>query len=137
MISIRSTARFLKFLSLLQILTGAIVVMPVEWIAAWHVWLGVGPMPDDAVLRYVIRGAAYSQGAIGVLLWIMATDVVRYRPLVMATAAIYLVGAPAFYLLDTIAGMPRFWCLFDSASCFLAGAIILALCLWSSPDKNT
>jgi hypothetical protein len=135
MTSARATANFLRLLAILQILTGAIVFMPVAWIAAWHAWLGLGPLPDDAVLRYVIRGAAYAQGAIGVLLWIMATDVVRYRPLVIATAAIYLVGAPAFYSIDTIAGMPRFWCIFDSVSCLLSGAILLVLCLGSAPKK--
>jgi hypothetical protein len=129
MTSAGATTNFLRFLAVLQILTGAIVFMPVDWIGQWHSWLGLGPLPDDAVLRYVIRGAAYAQGAIGVLLWVMARDVVQYRPLVITTAWIYLLGAPVFYFIDSIAGMPRYWCIFDTVSCFLSGAILLALCL--------
>ena len=135
MTSVRATTNFLRFIAVLQILTGAVVFMPVMWIAHWHSWLGLGPLPDDAVLHYVIRGGAYAQGAIGVLLWVMATDIVRYRPLVIATALIYLVGAPAFYFIDSLAGMPRFWCIFDSVSCLLLGAILLALCLSSSSNR--
>jgi hypothetical protein len=132
----RSTERFLRLLAILQMLTLAVVLMPVGWIAAWHAWLGLGVMPDDPVLRYVIRGAALAQGAIGVLLWVIATDVVRFRPLVVTTAAIYLFGAPAYYLLDATAGMPRFWCIFDGAFCLLAGGVLLTLCLLSSPNES-
>jgi hypothetical protein len=89
-------------------------------------------MPDDPVLRYVIRGASLAQGAIGVLLWVIATDVVRFRPLVVTTAWIYLLGAPAYYFIDSVAGMPRFWCIFDCVFCFLAGGVLLILCLMSS-----
>jgi hypothetical protein len=126
---VRWTSRFLRCLAILQVLTGAIAFVPIGWIAAWHGWLGLGQLPDDAVLRYVIRGGAFVQGVIGVLLWVIATDVERYRPLVITTAAIYLVSSPAFYLIDSIAGMPRFWCVFDAVSCFAVGAVLLGLSL--------
>jgi hypothetical protein len=127
MSGVPSAIFFLRLLAILQVLTGAIVFLPVAWIAAWHAWLGLGPMPDDAVLRYVIRGGAFVQGAIGVLLWIMATDLVRYRPLIIAVAAIYLVSGPAFYGIDAVAGMPGFWCIFDGLSCFAVGSILFLL----------
>ncbi|MEA3210684.1 MAG: hypothetical protein QOE70_3741 [Chthoniobacter sp.] len=132
----RITAGFLRCVAILQVLTAAVVFMPVAWIAAWHAWIGLGLMPDDPFLRYVIRGAGYTQAAVGVLLWIMAGDVVRYRPLVIATAAIYLAAGPAFYLIETIAGMPRFWCLIDSVSCFSVGVVLMALCRLSSERKK-
>ena len=134
---VRPTTCFLRFVAIVQMFTFAVVFMPVEWIAGWHAWLGAGIMPDDAVLRYVIRGAAYVQGGIGVLLWVMATDVERFRPLVIAAAAIYLAGAPAYYWIDAIAGMPRFWCLCDSASCLVVGGVLLALCLGSSRNASS
>jgi hypothetical protein len=115
-------------------LTFAVVFMPLSWIASWHSWLGIGVMPDDPLLRYVIRGAAFAQGGVGVLVWVIATDVVRYRPLVITTAAISLFAAPAYYFIDATAGMPRFWCVFDFAFCFLAGGVLLTLCLLSSPN---
>src|ERR1043166_1511364 len=128
MTPVRLTAIFLRIVGVVQMHTFAVVRMPVAWIAEWHAWLGLGRMPDGAVLRYVIRGAAFVQGALGVLVWVIATDVVRYRPLVIALAVICLCAAPAYYFLDAAAGMPRFWCLFDFAYCLVAGGV-LALCL--------
>jgi hypothetical protein len=132
----RTTAHFLQLVAIVQILTFAVIFMPAPWIASWHAWVGLGIMSDTPVFRYVLRGASYVQGAIGVLLWVMGTDIVRYRPLVVTTAAIYLVGCPAYYLIDSIAGIPRSWCIFDSAFCFLVGGVLLALCLLSSPEES-
>jgi hypothetical protein len=124
-----AATQFLRLVAVVQILTFAVIFMPPAWIASWHSWVGLGVMTDTPVFRYVLRGASYVQGAIGVLLWVMAMDVVRYRPLVLTTAIIYLVGCPAYYLIDSVAGIPRTWCIFDSAFCFVIGGILLALCL--------
>ena len=124
----RLTSRFLYFLAVLQILTAGIVIVPLAWLDGWHVWLGLGAMPQDAVLRYVLRAAGYVQGGIGVLLWIMATDVVRYRPLIVAVGAIYLIGSPVFYFIETQAQMPFFWIMLDCVSTFVVGAGLLVLC---------
>lgn len=129
MTRVRWTTGFLRFIAVVQMLTLGLVFVPEGWMASWHDWLGLGRMPDAAFLRYVIRGASYCQAAIGVLLWVMATDVVRYRPLVLTVAAVYLVGGPVFYLIDDLAGMPRWWVWMDSISCLLAGGILLALCI--------
>jgi hypothetical protein len=123
----RATATFLYGLSILQLLTAGIAIMPTEWIEAWHKWLGLGAMPHDPLLLYAVRGGGFVQGAIGVLLWIMACDVVRYRPLIMAVALIFLCSSPAFYLIDSIVRLPLFWCLLDAGSCFAVGSILLAL----------
>jgi hypothetical protein len=93
-------------------------------------------MPDAAVFRYVIRFAAYLQTAFGVLIWVIATDVLPYRPLVITILAIYLVGAPALYLIDAFAGMPRWWCIMDFSCCFLAGGVPLTFCVWPSSNET-
>ena len=134
MLSVRTTANFLRFVAIVQILTFAVIFMPSTWIGAWHYWVGLGVMSDTPVFRYVLRGASYVHGAIGILLWVMATDIVRYRPLVLTTALVYLIGGPAYYLIDSIAGIPGSWCIFDSAFCFLVGGAMLALCVWSSSE---
>ena len=132
---IRSTTNYLRALAILQVLTGGIAVIPIAWIASWHTWLGLGHLPNDALLRYGIRGGAFVQACIGVLLWIIATDVVRYYPLVIAAGIIYIISGPAFYFIDSNVGMPHFWCIFDAVSCFLVGAVLLTLCLLSQNQK--
>jgi hypothetical protein len=129
-----ATTSSLRIIAVMQILTVGIVFVPLAWLDAWHAWLGLGTMPDDALLRFAIRGAAFAQAGIGVLMWVMATDVVRFRPLVIACGWIYLVGGPAFYWIETVAGMPQSFCLFDSISCFFAGGILLAQALPRAGD---
>jgi len=133
------TANFLRFLSLLQMLTAVIVVIPRAWIASGHAWLGLGNMPDVVSLHYIIRGAAFVQGAIGVLLWVVASDVTKYRPIVITTGAIYLLSAPLLYSIAAFTGMPRYWCIMDSSSALISGGVLLALCRWtsfSSPQRT-
>lgn len=110
--------------------------MPETSINSFLVWCGLEQMPDATMMRYILRGAGYLQIGYGVLLWVVARDVVRYQPTVIAYIAVFLVGAPAFYWIDAAAGLPRYWCLFDFTCCFLAGAVPLAFWLWpSSPNK--
>src|SRR5688572_8261448 len=131
---VRSTANFLRFLAICEMLIFSITFMPESWVASFHAWLGLGHMPDSVFLRYIIRGATLCQGAVGVALWIMASDVVRYRPLVIATAVTLVVASPGFYLIDAISGMPLAARIWDCTACFLAGAVLLALCL--GPSSN-
>ena len=109
------------------------VFVPVEsWLAGWYAWLKLGDAPNvSAILRYVIGATAFFQGAIGVWLWVMLSDVTRYRPLLIATAVIYLVAAPVFYFIDATAGLPLWWRLYDCVWCLIVGASLVALCRWS------
>ena len=62
------TATVLRLIAILQMLTGGLTFIPNAWLANWHAWLGLGHMPNDALLRYVVRGGAFVQGAIGILI---------------------------------------------------------------------
>ena len=86
-------------------------------------------MPHAMFLSYLLQAAAYFQIVIGAFIWVIATDVVRYRPLVITTIAIFLAGAPVFYVIDARIGLPRWWCMMDFISAFLCGAFPLAFCL--------
>ncbi len=88
------------------------------------------PMPQAVFMSYLLRAAGYLQIAIGALIWVIAADVIRYRPLVITTIGIFLVGAPVFYAIDAAVGLPRWWCIMDFVSSFLCGAFPLAFCLW-------
>jgi hypothetical protein len=132
----RLTANFARFVAVSQMVAFVVIFVPESWIASLYSWLGLGQMPDAAFLRYLIRGAAFSQGAFGVLIWVIASDVVRFRPLVITTAALYLIAASLFYFIDAIAGLPRWWCIWDCACCFVVGVVLLMLCLWPSSNES-
>jgi hypothetical protein len=122
---------FLRFIAICQMLAFVAVFVPTKsWLPGWYSWLRLGPTPEvSAVLQYVIGATAYFQAAIGVWLWMMLSDVDRYRRLLMATAVIYLLAVPAFYYIDTTAGLPFWWRMYDCAWCLAVGAALLRLCL--------
>ena len=70
-------------------------------------WLmGLGEPPMVPLMVYMAGGCAFVYLAEGVILWLLSRDVVRYRPLVIASGWIYVAGGPAFLWIDTQAGSP-------------------------------
>ena len=126
----RRLVYFLRFIAICQLLAFIAVFVPVQvWLPGWYSWLRLGPAPEvSAVLRYVIGATAFFQAAIGLWLWIMLSDLERYRPLLVATAFIYLVAVPIFYYIDATAPLPLWWRIYDSIWCLTVGAALLKLC---------
>jgi hypothetical protein len=127
---VNSIAVLLRIVAAFMILDGGAFCLPERWINSFLTWCVLEPMPQAVLLSYLLQAAGYFQVAIGTFIWVIATDVVRYRPLVITTIAVFLVGAPAFYLIGARVGLPRWWCLMDFISAFLCGAFPLAFCLW-------
>ncbi|HEX9917977.1 MAG TPA: hypothetical protein VGA87_02355 [Pyrinomonadaceae bacterium] len=108
-----------------EILAFGAVLMPRSWMEASHAWLGLGEMPRGAVLMFMIRQASYVYGMHGVLLWILASDVTRYRPLIRFTIFSFLLAALVFPAIDHTAGLPLYWTVSDAAACaFFGGALL-------------
>lgn len=103
------------------------VVMPRQWMEAGHHWLGLGEMPAGTIVNFIIRQASFTYGLHGVLLWLLSSDVVRFRPLVVFTGISYLLAAPVFFLIDWSSGMPWLWTVGDAAFCSCFGSALLWL----------
>jgi hypothetical protein len=125
-----SIAALLRIVATFMILDGGVFFLPETWINAFLVEFGLEQMPHAALMRYALQMGGYLQIALGALVWVIARDVVRYRPLVITTIAIFLFGAPAFYLLDAAAGLPAWVSLMDFVTCVGCGGIPLVFCLW-------
>ena len=105
------------------------VVMPRSWMEATHAWLGMGELEGGAVLMFMIRQASYVYGMHGVSLLVLASDVKRFRPLVILNGISFLLAAPLFLIIDHTSGMPLYWTLLDAAACGFFGAALLWLTL--------
>lgn len=132
---VRSIAILLRVAAISVFFSGVSFFLPETWIDSFLVWCGLGQMPHAALMRYVLWGAGYFQVAGGVFIWVIARDVVRYHPIVITVLVLLLVGAPVFYLIDALAGLPWYWCILDFTCCFLAGGVPLVFCLW--PAKTS
>ncbi|HYN86652.1 MAG TPA: hypothetical protein VER32_15490 [Pyrinomonadaceae bacterium] len=108
-----------------EILAFFAVVMPRSWMEASHRWLGMGEMPDAPVLMFMIRQASYVYGMHGVSLLLLASDIKRYRRLLILNAVSFTLAAPLFFVIDYTSGMPLWWTVFDSLACGLFGVVLL------------
>ncbi len=117
----------LRLLGLLELLAFIAVVMPRSWMEVSHVWLGLGQMPESSVLMFMIRQASYTYGMHGVFLWVLASDLKRFRPLVLLNGFSFLLAGPLFFIIDYSAGMPWWWSAMDGPFLALTGAAMLWL----------
>ncbi len=117
-----------------EILAFLAVVMPRAWMESTHEWLGLGTMPPLPVLDYMIRGASFTFGLHGVLLWILARNLDRFKSIIIFTGASYVVAGPVFFAVEHSAGIPLWWTVGDPLACFLFGVAILILEVATRPD---
>ena len=110
-----------------EILAFISVVMPRSWMEASHSWLGLGTMPKGPIIMFMIRQASYAYGMHGVSLWLMATDVRRYQPLIVFNAISFLIAGVVFSLIDYTEGMPFWWTIVDGFGCASFGAAVFIL----------
>ena len=116
-------------LTLMMVLAFGAVFLPRSWMGAAHAWMGFAEMPEGPVFDSVMRQVSFSYGLHGVALWLIAADVVRYRPLVVLTAVGYLLAGPVFFAVDLGNGMPWSWMAGNGGSCLLIGSLLFGL-LW-------
>jgi hypothetical protein len=133
---VRTISFLLRVVAVSAILSGVSFFFPEKWIDSFLAWCGLEQMPHVALMRYVLWGAGHLQIGIGMVVWFIARDVVRYQSVVIVVLAVFLIAAPAFYLTDAIAGLPWYWCVLDFTCCFLAGGVPLAFCLWPSSRND-
>ena len=84
-------------------------LLPRDWMAATHVWLGLGEFPAGPIVEYLARSTALLYGLHGVVLWTAASDPRRYAPLLVIVGGVHVLLAPAMFLVDFGAGMPAYW----------------------------
>lgn len=110
-----------------EILSFISVVMPRAWMETSHTWLGLGEMPDGPIIMFMIRQASYVYGMHGVSLWILASDVNRFRRIIVFNGITFLLAGPVFFLIDYHSGMPWFWTIPDAIACGSFGGAVLWL----------
>jgi hypothetical protein len=131
---VRSIANVMRIIAIAWILSGFCCFFPDRWIDSFLAWFSVEQMPHALPMIYTLRGAGWACVGIGMVIWVVATDIIRYLPIMIAIIALHLIAAPVFFLTDAIIGMPRWWCMMDFG-CFFGGGIVpLVFCLWPSPN---
>ena len=124
-VHVRSLAASLRGVSLFMIFNGVCLLLPERWIDSWLVSCGVGPLPDAMLVRYLLHGAGFLFLSLAVLIWVIASDVTRFQPVVVTLIVICLADAPISYFIDTYARLPWWWRLGDFVLFALSGGVPL------------
>ena len=129
----RIQAWLLRLAGAVEMLAFFSVVMPRSWMEIAHAWLGLGEMPGGPIIMFMIRQASFTYGLHGLSLWVIASNVERFRTLVIFNGIAYLLAAPVFFLIDYTSGMPLWWTLGDVLGCGCFGTALLWLTWRSRP----
>ena len=103
------------------------MLMPVEWMAVTHQWLGLGEFPRVPITDYLTRSVAALYGFHGVLLFLISRDPVRYRVFVRYIGWMNVLFGILLLLIDLHAGLPQWWTLGEGPAVTILGAIVLYL----------
>ncbi len=103
------------------------IVLPADWMAATHRWLGMGELPEAPVVDYLARSIAALYGFHGVLLLLISRDPRRYRTIVRYAGTMALGFGVLMMPIDAYAGMPMWWTLAEGPPLAAYGIVVLYL----------
>ena len=118
---------FLRLFGGVTVLAFLAMLLPVEWMAATHRWLGLGEFPRTPIVDYLTRSVSSLYGFHGVLVLIVSRDPIRYLPIVRYLGWMYLLGGVFAIVIDLYAPLPWYWTAVEGPSTLLSGAFILYL----------
>ena len=109
------------------VLTGSAFLamfLPVESMASTHRWLGLGEFPRTPLVDYLARSVAAFYGFHGVMLFVISTDVVRFRPLVWYVAVMNVLLGVTLLAIDVHAGLPAYWIALEGPPVIVIGLLV-------------
>ena len=103
------------------------IVLPTQWMAATHRWLGLGEFPASPLVDYLTRSASALYAIYGGLLVLLARDVRRFAPVIVYLAVTGLAFGVIMIGVDFAAGMPRYWSVGEGPLVVVLSSVILWL----------
>jgi hypothetical protein len=114
----------LRLAGAVMVLAFLAVVLPVDWMAGTHRWLGLGEFPRAPIVDYLARSVALLYGFHGVLVLIVSRDPVKYRTIIWYLAVMNILFGAIIIAIDIHAGLPPMWTLLDGPPVTVFGIVI-------------
>jgi hypothetical protein len=111
------------------------MLLPVDWMASTHQWLGLGEFPRTPVVDYLARSIAALYGFHGVLLLIISKDPARYSTIIWYVASVNVLFGVMLLVIDVHAGMPTWWTASEGPP-IVAFGLIVGMLNRSSPMES-
>jgi len=119
--------RLLQFQGILDLLAVAFALLPTATIAQVHERLGLGSFPDSPIAIYLARNVSALVALHGLVLWGVATDLSRYRPLIALLGWSAITHGAWLIAIDWQAGLPGWWIAGEGPLRAVLGAATLVL----------
>jgi hypothetical protein len=103
------------------------ILLPVEWMASTHRWLGLGEFPRAPVVDYLARSVAALYGFHGGLLLLVSGDPIRYRSIIWYVAFMNVAFGLMLIAIDLHAGLPLLWTISEGPPIAAFGIVIAIL----------
>jgi hypothetical protein len=103
------------------------VFFPQAWMAAINRAVGLGELPDSAIVGYLTRSLSAMYAFHGALILYISLDVRRWRPIIICLAALGMVFGAFMLSLDIRLGMPAAWTVCEGPFIFVLGGVMLGL----------
>ncbi len=121
----RVLALVLRGLGGLDTLALIAVVMPRRWMEAGAAWAGLGALPADPIVGYLVRSTSALYALHGLTVVFVSFDVVRYRPLIRFLAVIAVGHGAVMLGIDLAEGMPLWWRCAEGPAFSATGLVVL------------
>ncbi len=110
-----------------MLLALAPVCFPHSWMAAINRAVGLGELPDTAIVGYLTRSLSAMYALHGALVLYVSLDVRRYRPFIICLALLGMVFGALMLSLDVVLVMPRAWTMCEGPFIFVLCTAVLML----------
>jgi len=117
----------LRAIAVAAVLAIVPVFMPHRWMDVCHRWLGLGSLPEMPVIVYLTRSLSAMYVFHAGVLWIAASDVRRYAPLVTYLGAMFIAFGVVALGIDVRARVPGPWIAAEGPAAIAFGVAILIL----------
>jgi hypothetical protein len=102
-------------------------LLPTDWMAATHAWLGLGALPRAPVVEYLTRSISLLYAIHGGVIVLASTDVRRFGPLITYLAVADGLMGLLLLAVDLYAGLPWYWTAIEGPGVTVTAAILLWL----------
>lgn len=111
-------------------------MMPYSWMNTIHQVLGMGDLPDKPVVGYLARSTSAFYALLGGLLWVLSSDLRRYRPVLCYLGGAIILFGLMLLCVDFLGGMPLWWSLAEGPFNIGFGTAVLVLSLRIGPHTQ-
>lgn len=125
----------LVVMGVLCLLSAPGLILPWSSLVGWAELMGVQAPPDYPLVVYCVRMGSLASGLIGIFLLVLATDPLRYRPMLVLTVYGCFAVAVVALVTGRLTQMPPLWYLGDAVGSAVAGVLILAF--WPREPQPT